>query len=220
MSRIILLLLSLAALPQTTTDTSFHIVSYAEVAVPSRERAIAAFKGYTDGSRRQEGFVRTDFFEQTGRSGHFLLIETWRDQKSYDARGAAIQQQLTDNLAPIRVSNYDQRPYKTMTSAPLKRAPNRQTVFVIAHVDVSMDPKVPGLLQRLAEASRKEDGNLRFDVLQHTMRANHFTVIEAWENEKARETHAISSHAKQYREELAPFLGSPLDERVYSAMGN
>src|SRR5439155_24493902 len=114
----------------------------------------------------------------------------------------------------------DQRPYKPMPAAPPKRAPTRQTVYVIAHVDVSMDPKVPGLLQRLTEASRKEAGNLRFDVLQHTMRANHFTVIEAWENEKAREAHATSAHAKQYREDLAPFLGSPLDERVYTAVGN
>ena len=40
------------------------------------------------------------------------------------------------------------------------------------------------LLTALAEASRKEEGNLRFDVLQHTMRANHFTIIEAWQTRK------------------------------------
>jgi len=216
----ILLLLSLAQIvPPAPLETSFHMVSYAEVSVASRDRAITAFKGYTQESRSIDGFIRTEMFEQTGRPAHFLFIETWRDQKSYDARGSSAQKRLADLLEPIRVSNYDQRPYKTMTSASPKRASDRQTVYVIAHVDVSNDPAVPGLLQRLAEASRKEQGNLRFDVLQHTMRANHFTVIEAWENEKARETHATSAHARQYRDSLAPFLGSPLDERVYTAVG-
>jgi hypothetical protein len=41
------------------------------------------------------------------------------------------------------------------------------------------------MLRRQAEASRQEDGNLRFDVVQHVMRANHFTVIEIWRNQAA-----------------------------------
>ena len=73
----------------------------------------------------------------------------------------------------------------------------------------------PGLLTRLAEASRKGQGCLRFDVLQHTMRANHFTVIEIWENQKALDAHAAARHTKQYRDGLQPISGSPLDERLY-----
>jgi quinol monooxygenase YgiN len=89
-----------------------------------------------------------------------------------------------------------------------------QTVYVITHVDVSPNPQVPVLLQRMAEESRKDEGNLRFDVLQHTMRANHFTVIEAWRDRKALDAHVAAAHTKQYREELGPMLGSPLDERL------
>jgi quinol monooxygenase YgiN len=217
-----LLLLVSATLipPQVPAETNFHMVSYAEVAIASREKAITAFAAYTDASRKQSGFIRTESFEQTGRPGHFLFIETWRDQSSYDTRGSDAQKQLTERFEPIRVSNYDQRPYKTMTAALQQRASNRQTVYVVAHVDVSNDPKVPEMLQRLTEASRKETGNLRFDILQHTIRANHFTVIEAWQNEKAREEHATSKHARQYRDDVAPFLGSPLDERVFTAIGN
>ena len=74
------------------------------------------------------------------------------------------------------------------------------------------------MLTRLAEASRKEQGCLRFDVLQHTMRANHFTVIEVWENQKALDAHAAAVHTKQYRDALQPMSGSPLDERVYKAV--
>jgi quinol monooxygenase YgiN len=70
----------------------------------------------------------------------------------------------------------------------------------------------------LAEASRQEHGCLRFDVLQHTLRANHFTVIEIWDNQKALDAHAAALHTKQYRDRLQPISGSPLDERVYKAV--
>ena len=76
----------------------------------------------------------------------------------------------------------------------------------------------PGMLRRLAEASRAEQGCLRFDVLQHAMRANHFTVVEVWQTQDALDAHAATAHARQYRDELQPVSGSPLDERVYKAI--
>ena len=76
----------------------------------------------------------------------------------------------------------------------------------------------PDLVRKHAEASRKEAGNLRFDVLQHTMRANHFTVVEAWASRRAFEAHAAAAHTKQYREAMQPVTGSPIDERVYRSV--
>jgi quinol monooxygenase YgiN len=59
---------------------------------------------------------------------------------------------------------------------------------------------------------------LRFDVVQHTMRANHFTVIETWESQKTHDAHAAAPHTKQYRHALQPMSGNPLDERVFKAV--
>ena len=73
------------------------------------------------------------------------------------------------------------------------------------------------MLAKLAQASRQEPGNLRFDVLQHTMRANHFTVIETWRDQAALDAHVTAAHTKQYRDEVLPLTGSPLDERVFKA---
>lgn len=193
---------------------NFYSVSYVEVTPGSRQAAIAALREYRAASGKEDGFGALEFFEQAGRPGHFAVIETWRDQKAFDARAAALQKNLTDRLQPIRISDLDRRPYKTLTTAP-PRTPNSGMVYVITHVDVSPNPQVPLLLQRMAEESRKDVGNLRFDVLQHTMRANHFTVIEAWRDRKALDAHAGAAHTKQYRDELAPALGSPLDERLF-----
>ncbi len=202
----------------TPADTAFHAVSYVEVMASTEPKAIAALKQYRDASRTKDGSIRLDLFEQIGRPGHFVIVETWRDQPAFDARGATIRKPLLDALQPIRVSAYDDRPYKTLTVRSASAAVNNQAVSVVTHVDVSPDPRVAGLLARLAEASRQEAGNVRFDVLQHAMRANHFTVIETWQSQKALDAHAAAAHTKQYRDELQPMTGSPLDERVYRAV--
>ena len=93
---------------------------------------------------------------------------------------------------------------------------NSGGTFVITHVDIGgQGTNAADLLRKLAEPSRKEEGNLRFDVLQHAMRANHFTIIEEWQTAKAVDKHASATHTKEYRNLLAPIAGGPLDERLY-----
>ena len=201
--------------PAAAADATYYAVSYVETMGSSSEKAVAALKQYRDGSRAQDGFTRAEFFEQVGRPGHFAIVETWRDQKTFDARDASTQKRLLDALEPIRVSGYDQRPYKTLSIGTSTPPTGKQIVYVISHVDVTPNPQVPVLLRQLAEASRQEAGNLRFDVLLHTMRANHFTVIEAWRNQQALDAHVAAAHTKQYRDALQPLTGSPLDERTF-----
>jgi quinol monooxygenase YgiN len=123
-----------------------------------------------------------------------------------------------DALKPIRTSDYDERPYKALTLAADKGVGGLRTqgVFVISHVDVAPNTEAPTLLQKLADASRQEAGNLRFDVIQHAQRANHFTVVEHWQNQAALDTHVAAAHTREYRDALAPLTGSPLDERAYT----
>jgi quinol monooxygenase YgiN len=201
------------------SDSVIHTVAYIETAPAARETAIAAFRPYRDASRREEGFVSMEFFEQTGRPGHFAILETWMDQRNSDAHAiASSKKDLIGKLQTVRLSDYDQRPYKTLSVASVATS-DAQTIYVLTHVDISgPQAGVPAALQRLAETSRRESGNIRFDVLQHTMRANHFTVIEAWQNQRALDAHAAAEHTKQYRETLGPALGSPLDERLYGAI--
>ena len=202
---------------QTPAETSFFAVAYVDVMPASKAAAVGAFKQYRDTSRKDEGFVRFDFFEQAGRPGHFAIIETWTNQKAFDAHAAAAHtKQWRSALDAIRLSDYDQRPYKPLTLGSPSASANDRATYVITHVDIGgQGTNASDLLRRLAETSRKEDGNLRFDVLQHAMRANHFTVIELWQNQKALDAHAAAAHTRQYRDALGPISGSPLDERIY-----
>jgi quinol monooxygenase YgiN len=199
-------------------DAAFCAVSYVEVRGPARSTAVVALKQYREANRQKDGFVRFEIFEQVGRAGHFGLVETWRSQQAFDARGTAAQEQLLQALGPIRVSNYDQRPYKTLSVVGTPPAAAGGAVSVITHVDVSPDPRVAPMLVRLAVAARAEAGNLRFDVMQHTMRANHFTIVETWKSQETLDAHVAAANTRQYRDELQPLTGSPLDERVYKAV--
>jgi quinol monooxygenase YgiN len=206
--------------PDPPADTTFHAVSYVETRSSAGKAATDALRRYREASRTRDGFVRIEFFEQIGRPGHFVVLEAWRDQQAFDARDPAIQKQLLDALEPIRVSGYDQRPYKPLSTAPGSTTPDRDAVYVISHVDVAPQSQIPApeVLRSVAEASRKEPGNLRFDVVQHTMRGNHFTVVEGWRNQQALDAHVAAAHTRQYRDTLQPGTGSPLDERVYKAI--
>ena len=206
---------------QAPADTARYAVSYVEVMPSARAAAVAALEQYRSTSRREDGCVRFELLEQVDRPGHFAIIEMWKDQSAFDAHGmTAHAKQVRDALQSIRLSDYDQRPYKTLTIASATAVGNGQAIHVVAHVDTvgGAQTDAPGLLTRLAEASRKEQGCLQFDVLQHTTRANHFTVTETWENRKALDAHAAAQHTKLYRDRLQPMSGSPLDERLYKAV--
>ena len=195
-------------------DTALSVVAYVEARAAAAETARALLNRYREASR----VGRVELFEQVGRPGHFAIVETWRDLAAFDARDDAAHRQLLEALEAIRVSGYDQRLYKTLTTAPAVASTDSGTVHVIAHVDVAPNSQAPVLLARLAEASRREAGNLRFDVVQHTMRANHFTVIEQWRSQQALDSHIAATHTREYRDELQPLTGSPLDERVYTSV--
>ena len=211
-------LLSATLAAQTPApDATFYAVSYVETSAASTKDAAAALRAFHDATVKQDGCTSVEAFEQIGRPGHWVLIETWRDQKAFDARDASVQQRLVDSTKAIRISGLDQRPYKTIAVAPARGAAGGGAVSVISHVDVAPNPAVAPMLAKLAQASRQEPGNLRFDVLQHTMRANHFTVIETWRDQAALDAHATAAHTKQYRDDVLPLTGSPLDERVFKA---
>lgn len=206
------------AMAQAPDATTRYAVTYVEVTPSAVAQTTKAFQTYRRAAMAETGFVAVEAFEQIGRAGHFAIVETWRDQAAFDAhQAAAALAAFKDALQPIRVSGYDQRPYKTLTVAPAKGTAGRNAVAVVSHVDIGGGGKVDvsAMLTKLAEASRAEAGCLRFDVTQHMVRANHFTVVEVWADQQALDRHAAAAHTKQYRDEVQPVSGSPLDERVY-----
>ena len=208
---------------QAPVGGEVHLVAYVDIQPSARTAMIAAVKQYRDASGRESGDTRIDAFEQVGRPAHFVVIERWRDQAALDAhRLTAHTKAFRDAMQSIRVSGYDERPYKPLTSgSATPTGGGGRPVYVVSHVDIGGgggQADAPGMLRRLADASRQEQGSLRFDVLQHAMRANHFTVVEVWRDQNALDAHVAAAHTRAYRDTLQPISGSPVDERVYTAV--
>jgi quinol monooxygenase YgiN len=207
---------------QAPAGGEVFLVAYVDILPAARDAAAAAFKAYRDATVKGAAGVRVEVFEQVGRPGHYSVLERWPDQAALDThRTTPHARQLQNALQAIRVSGYDERPYKALSAAGLGPVASGRSVFVVSHVDIAGAGNLagaPDMLRRLADESRREPGNQRFEVMQHAMRANHFTVVEAWRDQAALDAHVGASHTKAYRDAVQPISGSPLDERVYAVV--
>ena len=89
-------------------------------------------------------------------------------------------------------------------------------VFLATYVDVmpnSVD-SAERMLDRYREASRRDEGNLRFLVLEEISRPNRFAIVEAWRDKAALDAHVAADHTRAFREKLKTIQNAPYDERV------
>ena len=197
-----------------------YVATYFEFLPTAVGGGAALLKQYRDASRSDAGNQRMELVQEAGRPTRFALVSIWADQKAYDDHGrAAHTARLRDQLRAIHAAPYDERVHGGMAVGPRNEL-RAGTVVVLTHVDVPgtfKDATVP-LLHQLAEASRKEAGNLRFEVQQQGNRPNHFTVVELWTDQKAYEAHVTAGHTRQFRDQLGPMTGALYDERLYQAL--
>ena len=95
-------------------------------------------------------------------------------------------------------------------------SPAETVVYVVAHVDVIPPAAVAALalMKSYAAICREAPGARRFEVLREAGRMNHFTLLEVWADEAARQANEATAATRRFREQLQPMLGSPFDERL------
>ena len=91
-----------------TGDAAIYVVAYFEVMPPSAPEAAVLLRQYGQASRTDAGLVDLEVLQQCARPDHFAIVETWQDQKSFEAHGSAahtraMHERLRDSpLQPIR----------------------------------------------------------------------------------------------------------------------
>ena len=227
--RLLMQLLGLAMLPLAfagaaraeSASGALYSVAYVDVASASVPNGTALLRQYRDAVRKQAGNERCEIGEEIGRPNRFVILEVWKDQAALDAHGKdATTVALRDKLKAIELGPVDERVHSAFAVGPNAAIGAKRAVFVVSHVDVPPPRKddVIAILNPLADASRKSDGNLRFEVVQQTSRPNHFHVIEVWKDSPAYGARSTSAAQKQFREKLGPMLGALYDERLYRAL--
>jgi len=103
---------------------------------------------------------------------------------------------------------------------PAAQAAEIETVYVVTYFEVSpaAQSKTAAMMKQLAEKSRSDGGNLRFEVLQRIGQGDQFAMLEAWRGQEAFAAHAAESHTRQFREKLTGMLRSAYDERPHTAL--
>ncbi len=93
-------------------------------------------------------------------------------------------------------------------------------VYLVTYVSVMPNEVASGatLLERYRDASRKEAGNQRLDVLRETTRPNRFAILEVWKDAAGFMAHDKAASTLHFRNELEKILIAPRDERVSSGI--
>ena len=206
---------------QSAADTVAYCVSYIEVSPAANEKAGALLKELAKASRKSDGNLRFDVLQRRERTNHFAIVEAWKDKNAFEARLAAPPtKEFREKLQSLLTSGYDERPHTALTVSPMAAGADGAAIYVVTHVDVIPPKKDEAIaaLQRLADPSRKDSGNLRYDVLQQISRPNHSTLVEIWKDQKSLEAHEGAAHTMTFRELLLPMSGSLYDQRLYRTL--
>jgi quinol monooxygenase YgiN len=202
------------------TQGPIYVTTFFEVTPGNTAPAVAMLKEYRDAARKEPGIMSSDILQEVGMTSRFATNEVWRDWAAYDAHlKASPRGQLTIKMLPIQYGPPDVRPHLGHFLAPDMGAPTANSVVILSHLDVT-PPAIPKLLEimkPLSEGTVKDPGMTKYQILRQAPGiGNHFRLYEVWASERAWDAHNLSAHAQEFRNELAPLLGTPYDQRKYT----
>ncbi len=209
------------ALAQAPGAQPVHVVTYISVAPSAATEAAGLLRRVAAASRKEAGNLRYEVLGQVERPDQFAILETWSDAKAFEAHGGgSAMKEFRGHLEPLRAGFYDQRPVNGVDVGPGPSPANKDTIYVVTHVDVpgTFKDEAIAMLNKLAAGSRREPGLVRYEVLQQPNRLNHFTVVDAWKDQSALDGHNVAAGTLEFREKLGPLLGALYDDRRYKSL--
>jgi quinol monooxygenase YgiN len=196
-----------------------YVVTYIDVRRQFIVQGRDLVKQYQEAGRNAAGNAGINVLEETGRSNRFVVIGIWQDATVFENhKQAAHTMRFREDLKTIYTNPLDERVHHGFAVDSSQTTVTTDAIAVVTHVDVPPPRKDEAevLLKRFADDSRKDNGNVRFDVFQQIApRTNHFTTFAVWQNPDSLDSHESGPHRLRFREALWPILGAPYDERVY-----
>lgn len=202
-------------------DGPRYVAIYVDVMPSDAAAGATLVRQFRDAAHKEAGNLRAEAAQRIGQPNQFVVLETWQDQAALDTHEkAAAMTQFRDKLKPIEDAPNDERVTYPLSVGAVQATFGRAAVVAVTHVDVLPAQKdtTSAMLKQLADDSRKDDGNLRFESTTQTNRPNHFTVIAAWRDHKTTDAHTMNAKTRAFREQLAPAAGALYDERFYQPL--
>jgi quinol monooxygenase YgiN len=206
-----------AARAQASGDAIYGMTAL-DVTPGAAAQGVALLRQYRDGALKQAGNMGVTLLQEVDWPNRFVIYDAWKDQSAYDANEkAAHSAALRDKLKAIAAAPYDRREYSVLAVGPSQPATGPDTVYMQLHLDVFPPGIEPTLAAAkvVAEAARKGEGNLRYDVVKSVKQPqSHTTFLAAWRDRKAFDAYESSAYAREFRDIVGPLLGSPLIYRM------
>jgi quinol monooxygenase YgiN len=92
--------------------------------------------------------------------------------------------------------------------------------YAVTYIELKTDQAAAGrkALADYASVSRKETGNLQFELLQESARPSRFAILEAWADRAALDAHYHNQTTSGMLNRLSPMRSAPDDRRMYDGL--
>jgi quinol monooxygenase YgiN len=193
------------------------VLTFVEVRVEMRGHAASVLRQQANAARdHQTSSRQIVMMQEIARPERFAVLE----REAPAVLTADGGRPLTEGIADDLIAPPDQRlnrEFDEIATTRGARVDERANFYVITHVDIAASnlTLVETALHDLAAAGRQSSGNLGFEILQQINHPNHFNLVSAWLGEAPFRVFAASAGAREFRQTVAPLLGSPYDERLF-----
>jgi quinol monooxygenase YgiN len=198
---------------------AIYVTTFIEVTPGSTAQTATMLKEYRDAARKEPGIMAADIYQEAGTPSRFVTNEVWRDMGAYEAHSKAnARAQLFQKLRPIQYGPPDARTHIGHYIAPGGGAATGNSIVIMSHLDVTPNvlPQLLDIMKPLSEGSAKDAGMQTYQILRQAPgTGNHFRLFEIWASERAFDAHNLAAHTQSFRNDLAPMLGTPYDQRKY-----
>jgi quinol monooxygenase YgiN len=206
-----------------TVSEPVYAVTYLDVGASSLGRGVDLLKQYRESSRREAANVEFTVLQETDRPNRFAIVEGWKDQSAFDThQKAPATAQFEEALKAIRNSPPNRHVLQAFATGSARAERPGDALYIVEHIDFL--PMFANLAQpavrRLAEASAKEEGVVRYDIYQEPApHANHFSVVAVWASPKAFDAYETAAPTREFRAAtVMPARGNLYDQRLYKVV--
>jgi quinol monooxygenase YgiN len=195
------------------------VLTFVEVRVEMRGHAAGVLRQQANAARdHQTSSRQIVMMQEIARPERFAVLE--RQAPAVLTADGGRPLAVTEGIADDLIAPPDQRlnrEFDEIETTHGARVDERANFYVITHVDIAASnlTRVETALHDLAGAARQSNGNLGFEILQQINHPNHFNLVSAWLGEAPFRVFAASAGVREFRQTVAPLLGSPYDERLF-----
>ena len=118
-----------------------------------------------------------------------MIFETWKDQASLDTHSAAAHfTRLVPQIANAAVGEM------AIQSFTAKSEGDQIRINCMLKVAPENVTRALGLAQELVEASRKDGGNIDYDIYQSQTTPTNLMIFETWKDQPSLDAHSAAEH--------------------------